>query len=70
MQPELTELVIITGQSVKRRAGSTLASDSEEDEGFALLKELQQILIDDFYPTISTSTVPNNPGRLVLTLVR
>ena len=35
---------------------------------YTLTKEVQRVLIEDFFPPISSSTVPGNPGRLFITL--
>ena len=43
-------------------------STSDEDKSYTLTTEVQRILIEDFYPPISSSTVPGNPGRLYITL--
>ena len=37
-------------------------------KAFTLTEEVQRVLIDDFFPPISSSTVPGNPGRLIITL--
>ena len=43
-------------------------STSDDDKSYTLTTEVQRILIEDFYPPISSSTVPGNPGRLYITL--
>ena len=35
---------------------------------YTLTEEVQRVLIEDFFPPISSSTVPGNPGRLIITL--
>lgn len=46
--------------------------DLDEDEvgerAYSLMREVQEVLIEEFYPPISSSTVPNNPGRLLVDL--
>ena len=37
-------------------------------KSYTLTEEVQRVLIEDFYPPISSSTVPGNPGRLFITL--
>ena len=76
-------LIIITGQSLNRPKstsshvgdilydGGTTGSDrleNDSDSSYLLVKELQTVLIEDFYPPISSSTVPGNPGRLMIQL--
>ena len=39
-----------------------------EVEAYRLSDEVQNVLIEDFYPPISSSTVPGNPGRLYINL--
>jgi hypothetical protein len=36
---------------------------------FRLSSEIQSVLIEDFFPPISSSTVPGNPGRLYVNLI-
>ena len=58
-------------------AGKVEMEDEEDDDNdiptttskaYTLTKEVQRILIEDFFPPISSSTVPGNPGRLFITL--
>ena len=37
-------------------------------KSYTLTEEVQRVLIEDFFPPISSSTVPGNPGRLFITL--
>ena len=57
--------------------GRVEMEDEEDDDNdiptttskaYTLTKEVQRILIEDFFPPISSSTVPGNPGRLFITL--
>ena len=41
---------------------------STPSKAYTLTEEVQRVLIEDFYPPISSSTVPGNPGRLYITL--
>jgi hypothetical protein len=45
-----------------------LVDDDDNDKAYTLTDEIQRVLIEDFYPPISSSTVPGNPGRLYVTL--
>ena len=48
---------------------SDSGSGSEEDDlTYRLMTEIQDVLIEDFYPPMSSSTVPGNPGRLYVIL--
>ena len=47
----------------KRSVNGTKVSES-----YRLITEIQNILIEDFYPPISSSTVVDNPGRLYIIL--
>ena len=48
---------------------SQVESDTRNGKLFYTLSdEIQRVLIEDFYPPISSSTVPGNPGRLYVTL--
>jgi hypothetical protein len=57
-RPEVA-LVVITGQSLAQQAPAGQGS-------YLLLSELQDILIEDIYPPLSSSTIPGNPGRLLV----
>jgi hypothetical protein len=50
----------------------TLNSKGEDttttSKSYTLTEEVQRVLIEDFFPPISSSTVPGNPGRLFITL--
>jgi|LauGreSuBDMM15SN_2_FD.fasta_scaffold169576_1 hypothetical protein len=54
------ELIVITGRSISRSEGNI----KSYDDGYKLSNEIQRVLIEDFYPPIDSSTIPNNPGRL------
>lgn len=41
---------------------------STTSKAYTLTEEVQRVLIEDFYPPISSSTVPGNPGRLYISL--
>lgn len=43
-------------------------SDSTTSKSYTLTEEVQRVLIEDFFPPISSSTVPGNAGRLIITL--
>lgn len=38
------------------------------EKAYTLTEEVSSVLIEDFYPPISSSTVPGNPGRLLIIL--
>jgi hypothetical protein len=38
------------------------------ENAYTLTEEVSSILIEDFFPPISSSTVPGNPGRLLIIL--
>jgi len=59
VKSEKARLTIITGRSIGRNG---------DDDGYKLSTEVQRCLIEDFYPPISSSTVPGNPGRLYIEL--
>ena len=40
----------------------------DEDLTYRLMAEIQDVLIEDFFPPMSSSTVPGNPGRLYVIL--
>jgi len=42
--------------------------ESSGDDSFRLSAEIQRILVDDFYPPLSSFTAPGNPGRLMVPL--
>ena len=43
-------------------------SESTNSKSYTLTEEVQRVLIEDFFPPISSSTVPGNAGRLIITL--
>lgn len=49
-------------------SGGDSDSNSVENGPYRLSNEVQNVLIEDFYPPISSSTVPGNPGRLIVKL--
>ncbi len=59
IKPRKNKLTIITGRNIGRN------NDNNE---YKLSTEVQRCLIEDFYPPISSSTVPGNPGRLYIEL--
>lgn len=67
-------LTIITGRNLPNTHSSsegrpsTAITESDESDAYRLSNEIQNVLIDDFFPPISSSTVPGNPGRLYITL--
>lgn len=60
-------LIIITGKSLPRVYSDDRNVD-ELREAYKLSDEIQRVLIEDFLPPISSSTVPGNPGRLYIEL--
>jgi hypothetical protein len=42
--------------------------EQDEIQSFCISKEIQNLLVEDFYPPISSSTVPGNTGRLVVSV--
>ena len=73
LQSELPTVINASGQ---HDDASELDDDDEDDlnededreRAYSLMREVQEVLIEDFYPPISSSTVPNNPGRLLVDL--
>ena len=41
---------------------------TEDNLSYRLSDEIQQILIDEFYPPISSSTLPGNTGRIIISV--
>lgn len=62
-QRKTVPLVVITGRSLRNQESNR---EDGEDKSYLLMNELQDILIEDLYPPISSSTVPKNPGRLMI----
>lgn len=54
------QLTIITGQNAE--------VNRAKEEPYVLSNIVQEVLVEDFYPPISSSTVPGNPGRLQVRL--
>lgn len=46
-----------------------LTYPSTTSKAYTLTEEVQRVLIEDFYPPISSSTVPGNSGRLYISLL-
>lgn len=73
------ELMVIVGKGEWRGGdpdkGAAKANEVQVEEGnnqqrpFRLVEEIQDMLIEDFYPPIPSSTVPDNPGRIIIPLV-
>ena len=67
-------LTIITGKNVKSRKPitSTTTENGDEDNNstdqYRISQEIQNILVEDFYPPVSSSTSPGNTGRLLIDL--
>ena len=71
-------MIIITGQNLAGDESTSTDTAHDEDEKeneenrahqnkpYRLIDEIQRLLIDDFYPPISSSTAPGNPGRLII----
>lgn len=55
-------LTVITGRSEKTRG----TVSEEAGEAFVLSAEIQNVLIESFYPPVSSFTVPGNAGRLLV----
>ena len=49
----------------KARIKSSTPEESDQD-GYIISSEIQKDLIENFYPPISSFTVPDNPGRLLV----
>ena len=66
------ELVIITGTNLgmkdnEGRENSLLRDRSfRKEEAFTLSSEVQRALVENFLPPISSSTMPGNPGRIIV----
>jgi len=68
---QIVTLEIITGRGIGREGLYRNVQSEEQGEGgdevegtYILTNEVQRSLIEDFYPPLPSSTVPNNPGRL------
>ena len=57
-------LTVITGRSEMKRDAPLLEKGVQE--AFALSSEIQNALIENFYPPVSSFTVPGNAGRLLV----
>ena len=57
-------LTIITGRNEKNRKTASIEEVSRE--AFVLSTEIQNVLIESFYPPVSSYTVPGNSGRLLV----
>jgi hypothetical protein len=67
----VTDLTVITGQGLnwpgKQKTVPDVSDlDEKAQRPYRLVDTVQDILIEDFYPPIHSSTVPNNPGRVVI----
>lgn len=58
---------IITGKSLSSSIGRTSAAKRDQTP-YRLSDEVQNILIEEFFPPIPSSTEPGNPGRILLRL--
>jgi hypothetical protein len=65
------------GDDSDSNSSDSNADDENDDEltypsttskAYTLTEEVQRVLIEDFYPPISSSTVPGNSGRLYISL--
>jgi hypothetical protein len=54
-------LTIITGKNIRE-------SKEESASSFRISAEVQNILVEDFYPPISSSTLPGNAGRIIVNI--
>lgn len=71
------ELIVIVGKGELRGGDPDrgAADELQVEEGnnqqrpFRLVEEIQDVLIEDFYPPIPSSTVLDNPGRIIIPLV-
>ena len=64
-------LTIITGKNIKIRGSESITvidSTGEKEGAYVLVKQVQDILVECFYPPISSSTIPGNPGRITVIL--
>jgi hypothetical protein len=71
LQSELPAVIDASGQdddASELDDEDDLNEDEDGERAYALMREVQEVLIEDFYPPISSSTVPNNPGRLLVDL--
>ena len=68
------EIPDYTGSTYSERTIDSMDSSDSDDipnttsKAYTLTKEVQRVLIEDFFPPISSSTIPGNPGRLFITL--
>jgi hypothetical protein len=76
IRPSEAILTIITGQNLPH---SSIGGDNteemkrqstmdEKDSSYRLIAEIQSVLIEEFYPPLSSSTIPGNPGRLTVSI--
>lgn len=65
---ESQELTIITGRNAEPAPQRTRSTQVATGEEYVLSNVVQEVLVEDFYPPISSSTVPGNPGRLQVKL--
>ena len=67
-----TTLIIITGKNLKYSFSEQNGKVNDEhivsDESYRISREVQNILVEDFFPPISSCTCPGNTGRIVVNL--
>lgn len=61
-------ITIITGTSINREQLPGDRRLEVQSNTFRLSSEVQRVLVEDFYPPISSSTAPNNLGRIIIRL--
>lgn len=60
-------LVGSAGPPLSAEGGDPISSDSQtQAKAYRISAEIQEVLIENFFPPIASSTVPGNPGRLYL----
>ena len=55
-----------SGSSINSSYRTTTGSSNSTVVPYRLIASIQDMLIEDFYPPIHSSTVPDNPGRLYI----
>ena len=55
-----------SGSSINSSYRTTAGSSNSTVVPYRLIASIQDMLIEDFYPPIHSSTVPDNPGRLYI----
>ncbi len=66
--PRFTENNMTSEVSLKKQKELKNTEDDTPVSSFRLVDEIQSVLVEEFYPSISSSTVPNNPGRILISV--